>query len=134
MSRELLKKARDLLSHLYSEHELVAEIEAELDKPNLQSKELFDLFKESLAWGMVYGPVIDPGQWDEMRDSMAKQFSDRAENPYKNIPSHPKFEAFIRAFWRRINAHKNQYDKELPDKIPIEFRASMETALLVFDK
>lgn len=45
-----------------------------------------------------------------------------------------KLDVFIRAFWRRVNAYKNLYDKELPEKMPVEFRANMETALLVFDK
>jgi hypothetical protein len=33
---ELLKQALDLLSHLYSDHELVADIEAELAKPDTE--------------------------------------------------------------------------------------------------
>lgn len=44
-----------------------------------------------------------------------------------------KLDAFIRAFWRRINAYKNDFEKELPKEMPVQFRASMETALLVFD-
>jgi len=36
------------------------------------------LFREALAWGMVYGPEIPAHQWDEMRESMVKQYADRA--------------------------------------------------------
>ena len=35
---------------------------------------LTQLFREAIAWGSVYGPVIPTHQWDEMRDSMAAQF------------------------------------------------------------
>ena len=31
-------------------------------------------FNEALAWGMVYGPVIPPHQWDEMRDKQVEQY------------------------------------------------------------
>jgi hypothetical protein len=54
--------------------------------------------------------------------------------PYNELPNPPMFDAFIRAFWRRIDVHKNDFDKELPEEMPVQFRASMETALLVFDK
>ena len=45
---------------------------------------------------------------------------------------HPNFEAFIRAFWRRIEPFKNDYGKELPADLPLEFRASMATAFVTF--
>lgn len=54
--------------------------------------------------------------------------------PYNTLPISPKFDAFIRAFWRRIHDYKIMYGKELPEQMPVEFRASMETALLVFDR
>jgi hypothetical protein len=54
--------------------------------------------------------------------------------PYNALPNHPMFDAFIRAFWRRIHAYKNDFEKELPEEMPVQLRASMETALLVFDK
>lgn len=41
----------------------------------------------------------------------------------------PEFEALIRAFWRRIEPFKNDYGKELPTPLPVEFRAHMATAL-----
>lgn len=47
-----------------------------------------------------------------------------------DISKHPDFEKFIRAFWRRIEPYKNYYGKELPEKLPVEFRSYMETALL----
>lgn len=39
---------------------------------------LLALFREALAWGMTYGPEIPAHQWDEMRESMVKQYADRA--------------------------------------------------------
>lgn len=48
----------------------------------------------------------------------------------KDVTNHPDFENFIRAFWRRIEPYKNDYGRELPEKLPVVFRASMETALL----
>jgi hypothetical protein len=43
--------------------------------------------------------------------------------------NHPQFAGVIRALWRRIEPHKNKYGKELPSELPVEFRASMATAL-----
>lgn len=48
----------------------------------------------------------------------------------EDMSKHPDFEKFIRAFWRRIEPYKNYYGKELPEKLPVEFRSYMETALL----
>lgn len=42
-------------------------------------------------------------------------------------------ENIARAFWRRIEMYKNDYGKELPEELPVEFRASMETALMLLD-
>ena len=43
-------------------------------------------------------------------------------------------EGIIRAFWRRIHAYRNDYERELPRPLPVEFKASMETALLLLDR
>lgn len=43
-----------------------------------EPSELQALFKEALAFGLVYGPVIPSHQWDEMRDTKAKQLAERA--------------------------------------------------------
>lgn len=48
---------------------------------------------------------------------MAREHSDNSVN------------AIVRGFWRRINRYKNNYDAELPEKLPVEFEASMRTAL-----
>ena len=48
----------------------------------------------------------------------------------QEIVSHPDFDNFIRAFWRRVNAYKNDYETELPANVPVAIKASMETALL----
>ena len=50
------------------------------------------------------------------------------------IEDDPNFEAFIRAFWRRIEPFKNEYGKELPEEIPIEFKCHMATAFCVFQR
>lgn len=47
------------------------------------------------------------------------------------IEEHPNFEAFIRAFWRRIEPYKNDYGKELPEEIPGEFVWAMSSAGLL---
>lgn len=46
---------------------------------------------------------------------------------------HPKIEFFIKALWRRIQPYKDEYEKDLPTPVPVWFRASTATALLVFD-
>lgn len=38
-------------------------------------------------------------------------------------------ERIARAFWRRIDAYKNDYEKELPEELPVEFASFMATAL-----
>lgn len=42
--------------------------------------------------------------------------------------------AVARSFWRRIEPYKNNYGKELPEKLPTEFMAHMATALTWVDK
>ncbi|MBE8232345.1 MAG: hypothetical protein HAW67_01325 [Endozoicomonadaceae bacterium] len=51
----------------------------------------------------------------------------------KPIEERKGYEGFIRAFWRRIEPFKDQYNKNLPSELPIEFKAHMATAWLVFD-
>lgn len=46
--------------------------------PQAAPAELQSLFREALAWGMTYGPAIPAHQWDEMRESMAVQYVQRA--------------------------------------------------------
>lgn len=58
--------------------------------------------------------------------------SEKVSNSLSNIESHPQFENFIRAFWRRIYMHRNDFGKELPDEMPVQFRASMAIAFLTF--
>ena len=41
-----------------------------------------------------------------------------------------KTDKFIRAFWRRIYHYRNKYEKDLPEKMPVEFRAACETAMI----
>lgn len=47
-------------------------------QPGQEGEALQALFREALAWGMVYGPEIPAHQWDEMRELMVKQYADRA--------------------------------------------------------
>ena len=48
-----------------------------------------------------------------------------------------KTEKFInavsRAFWRRIEPYKNEFDSELPEKFPVQFSSFMGTALSQID-
>lgn len=44
-----------------------------------------------------------------------------------------KIEGGARAFWRRIEMYKNDHGKELPKPLPVEFMASMSTALMLID-
>ena len=41
--------------------------------------------------------------------------------------------AVSRAFWRRIEPYKNDFEKELPEKLPVEFQSFMGTALSWLD-
>lgn len=52
---------------------------------------------------------------------MAREHSDNSVN------------AIVRGFWRRISIYKNNYDAELPEKLPVEFEVSMRTALSVIE-
>lgn len=45
--------------------------------------------------------------------------------------NHPNFEGFIRAFWRRIDMYKNDYGKELPEKLPVPIKSAMITAMML---
>lgn len=45
--------------------------------------------------------------------------------------SSKKLEGFIRAFWRRIEPYKNEYGKELPSELPLEFKVHAATAELL---
>jgi len=78
--------------------------------------------------------AIDPGNMIFMCDIGTGCRNDSLrQDDAAGIENHPMFEAFIRAFWRRIEPYKNEYDKELPEKMPVEFKASMTTAFLTFD-
>ncbi|MFG0772890.1 hypothetical protein ACF8PD_13780 [Vibrio plantisponsor] len=57
------------------------------------------------------------------------------ESSKQPIEEHQNFEAFIRAFWRRIEPYKNDHGKELPKEMPSEFIWAMGTAgILLRDK
>lgn len=42
------------------------------------------LFKEALAWGKVYGPLLNKEQWFEMLEKQANQFSERLREVNEN--------------------------------------------------
>ena len=48
-------------------------------------------------------------------------------------PTDEQVNGLIRAFWRRIDMYKNDFEKELPEKMPIQLKAAMLTALLVLN-
>lgn len=41
---------------------------------------------------------------------------------------------FIRAFWRRIFVYRNDFEKELPQEMPVQFAAAFETAAILLRK
>ncbi|HAC30678.1 MAG TPA: hypothetical protein DCF82_23170 [Marinobacter hydrocarbonoclasticus] len=50
-------------------------------------------------------------------------------DPASGLADEKQAERVVRAFWRRIYPYRNDYDKELPEKLPVEFLAHMTTAL-----
>lgn len=56
-------------------------------QPGAAYAELPALFREALAWGMTYGPEIPAHQWDEMRESMVKHYTDRASRGQAPAPA-----------------------------------------------
>jgi hypothetical protein len=59
---------------------LLAEKPAGAQQPGAAYAALPGLFREALAWGMTYGPEIPAHQWDEMRESMVKHYTERASH------------------------------------------------------
>jgi hypothetical protein len=55
------------------------------------------------------------------------------DNYESSKPTEQQVESMIRAFWRRIDMYKNDYDTELPEDLPIAFKTSMYTALMCLD-
>lgn len=53
------------------------------------------------------------------------------ESSKSPIEEHQNFEAFIRAFWRRIEPYKNDHGKELPKEMPVEFIWAISTAAIL---
>ena len=68
---------------------------------------------------------------DELIDRLLSEYSHHCN--LKTI-SDIQVEQVCRAFWRRIEPFKNQYGKELPENLPVEFLAHMATALTFVDK
>lgn len=76
----------EVLAAYASAEESNAQLQEQYDLgyPAQQTQEtvaMFQLFREAIAWGMVYGPEIPKHQWDEMRDSMCGQFVARTTPP-----------------------------------------------------
>jgi hypothetical protein len=137
----LLQQALDALettieaanSRLYGDNEqskAISAIKARLAQPEQEPVAWMDgkkiYFEDTLK---ALGIQFKESKWTPLYTSPSPAY-----RLYDELPKSSKFNAFIRAFWRRINAHKNDFDKELPEEMPVQFRASMETALLVFDK
>lgn len=40
---------------------------------------------------------------------------------------------FIRAFWRRVEPYKNDYGRELPEDMPVEFSCAFDTAATLLE-
>jgi hypothetical protein len=139
--RELLKRFIEIYrtnSPIGTLKSLVVDIDAEL------AKQVDTNWIDNVVRDIAELPDrTSPEDWPEAMLVTAIELTDLIKSrapsctesrPYNDLPKHPKFNAFIRAFWRRIDAHKNDFSKELPEEMPVQFRASMETALLVFDK
>jgi len=46
---------------------------------------------------------------------------------------HKIIDGIVRAFWRRVDMYKNDYNEELPEQMPIPLRAAMITALCLLN-
>ena len=94
---ELLRDNQFPLSARNSElHDIIRDAiiaRAALSAPAAQDvpSDTVQLFREALAWGMVYGPHIATERWDDMRDEMAASFAARASQPATPAahPVHP---------------------------------------------
>lgn len=42
-----------------------------------------------------------------------------------HLENHPKFDEFIRSFWREINKFEDELPHELPNPLPLEIRATL---------
>lgn len=51
-----------------------------------------------------------------------------------SLENHPKFEEFIRTFWREIQQFEDNFPGELPAALPIEIRASVSRAFHILEK
>ena len=82
------------------------------------------------VWNAAYQQATKDSEAEiELLNKQKKQILDRYVWP-EYFEKNPNFETFIRAFWRRIEPYKNDYDKELPERLPPEFKAHMATAFL----
>jgi hypothetical protein len=124
--RELLQQAHEICL-LVGSLDLAREIKAALARPAQIGSRTGSDYQQGFEDGMAEARLASELSHPEQEPTLSPR-------PYNELPNHPMFDAFIRAFWRRINAYKNGFDKELPEEMPVQLRASMETALLVFDK
>lgn len=46
-----------------------------------------------------------------------------------SLEAHPKFEEFIRTFWREIHQFEDVFPNELPNPLPLEIRATLERTI-----
>lgn len=70
------------------------------------NRELVELFKEALAWGMAYGPSLVPEQWHSMSDEQANRFAARAASPAAASVAQDELGAFERALretWQMVD-------------------------------
>ncbi|HET8685552.1 MAG TPA: hypothetical protein VFM18_02670 [Methanosarcina sp.] len=51
----------------------------------MNKEEIVKLFREALAWGMVYGPVLSVEQWDEMREEKAEEYAHQIISSEENL-------------------------------------------------
>lgn len=54
----------------------------------MNKEDIVKLFREALAWGMVYGPVMSVEQWDEMREEKAENYASQIkEDEWEPLPT-----------------------------------------------
>lgn len=51
----------------------------------MNKEDIVKLFREALSWGMVYGPVLNVEQWEEMREERAEHYASQILIPKGNL-------------------------------------------------
>jgi len=72
---------------------------------------------------------------NEMSEQLSAELIAKSESQCMlNTVDDDQVQKVIRAFWRRIYPYRNDYERELPNPMPVEFMSFMATALCWVDK